>query len=87
MNAIVQYAQHFFDTPVHIAIAAIYALLIFASVISFTLRKLQPGEAHTELSRRVKSWWWMITVFTVARGTFSASQPQGQVAEPMRRTM
>jgi phosphatidate cytidylyltransferase len=51
---------------VHIAIAAIYALLIFASLISFTLRRLKPGEAHLELSRRVKSWWWMITVFAVA---------------------
>jgi len=66
VNAIVQATQHFLATPVHVAITAIYALLIFASVISFTLRKLQPGEAHTELSRRVKSWWWMITVFTVA---------------------
>jgi len=66
MNAIAQYVRHFFDTPVHVAIGAIYALLIVASLISFTLRKLAPGEATTELSQRVKSWWWMISVFTVA---------------------
>ena len=60
------YIQTFFSTPVHIAIGAIYALLISASVISFTLRKLSPGDATTELSQRVRSWWWMITVFTVA---------------------
>jgi phosphatidate cytidylyltransferase len=58
--------QHFFATPVHIAIGAIYALLIVASMISVTLRKLSPGEASTELSQRVRSWWWMITVFTIA---------------------
>jgi phosphatidate cytidylyltransferase len=56
----------FFSTPVHIAIGAIYALLILASLISFTIRKLAPGDAATELSRRVVSWWWMISVFTVA---------------------
>jgi phosphatidate cytidylyltransferase len=66
VNAIVQYAQNFFATPVHLAIGAIYALLIFASAMSFGLRKLQPGDATMELSRRVRSWWWMITVFTVA---------------------
>ncbi len=56
----------FFSTPVHVAIGAIYALLIVASIVSFTIRKLAPGEAATELSRRVVSWWWMISVFTVA---------------------
>jgi phosphatidate cytidylyltransferase len=58
--------QNFFATPVHIAIGAIYALLILASIVSFTLRKLSPGEATAELSQRVRSWWWMITVFTIA---------------------
>jgi phosphatidate cytidylyltransferase len=56
----------FFSTPVHNAIGGIYALLIVASIISFTFRKLNPGEAATELSKRVVSWWWMITVFTIA---------------------
>lgn len=56
----------FFSTPVHIAIGAIYALLILASIISFTFRKLKPSDAATELSKRVVSWWWMISVFTFA---------------------
>lgn len=56
----------FFSTPVHIAIGAIYTLLILASMISFTFRKLKPSEAATELSKRVVSWWWMISVFTFA---------------------
>jgi len=58
--------QDFFSTPVHVAIGAIYALLVLASIISFTFRKLKPGDAATELSKRVVSWWWMITVFTIA---------------------
>lgn len=66
MTDAVSFIQNFFSTPVHIAIGAIYGLLILASVISFTLRKTSPGTAATELSQRVKSWWWMITVFTVA---------------------
>ncbi len=56
----------FFSTPVHIAIGAIYALLILASIISFAFRKLKPSDAATELSKRVVSWWWMISVFTFA---------------------
>jgi len=66
MTSIAAMLHDFFAVPVHVVIGAVYALLILASCISFSLRKLAPGEAHTELSRRVKSWWWMITVFTVA---------------------
>ena len=43
--------QAFFSTPVHVAIGAIYGLLILASIISFTFRKLKPGDAATELSK------------------------------------
>jgi phosphatidate cytidylyltransferase len=60
------YITAFFASPVHVAIAVIYGLLIAASAITWVLRKLRPGEATTELSKRVVSWWWMITVFTVA---------------------
>ena len=56
----------FLKTPVHVAIAAIYGLLILASVIVVFLRRRRPGEATTELTQRVVSWWWMITVFTIA---------------------
>ncbi|MEO1135506.1 MAG: hypothetical protein AAFW68_02710, partial [Pseudomonadota bacterium] len=48
------------------AIGAIYALLIVASIIVAVMRRAAPGEATTELSRRVMSWWFMITIFTIA---------------------
>lgn len=60
------YIAAFLSSPVHIAIAVIYGVLILASAITWTLRKMSPGEATRELSQRVVSWWWMITVFTIA---------------------
>lgn len=57
---------HFFSTPVHAAIGVIFALLIFASIIAAILRRTAPGEAATELSKRVTSWWAMILIFTIA---------------------
>ncbi len=48
------------------AIGAIYGLLIFASIMVAVLKRRSPGEATTELSRRVTSWWFMITIFTIA---------------------
>ena len=56
----------FFSTPVHIAIGVIYAVLVFASLVAAVLRRIAPGETTRELGRRVTSWWWMITVFTIA---------------------
>jgi phosphatidate cytidylyltransferase len=56
----------FFASPVHAGIGIIYGLLILASGLVLLLRRYRPGEATTELSRRVTSWWWMITVFTIA---------------------
>jgi phosphatidate cytidylyltransferase len=56
----------FLSTPVHVAIAGIFALLIFASIVSAILRRAAPGEAATELTRRVNSWWVMIVIFTFA---------------------
>ncbi len=56
----------FLSTPVHVAIGVIYGILILASAITRILRRLSPGEAIEELSQRVVSWWWMITVFTIA---------------------
>ncbi len=48
------------------AIAAIYGLLIVASIISAVMKRASPGEGTAELSRRVTSWWFMITIFTIA---------------------
>lgn len=56
----------FFSTPLHDAIGGIFALLIFASIITAILRRTAPGEATLELSRRVNSWWVMIGIFTFA---------------------
>jgi phosphatidate cytidylyltransferase len=58
--------EAFFSSSVHAAIGIIYGVLIFASAITWTLRRMSPSEATTELSQRVVSWWWMITVFTIA---------------------
>ena len=52
--------------PVHKAIALIYGILILGSVITIILQRVSPGEATKELGKRVTSWWWMITVFTIA---------------------
>lgn len=58
--------DEFLTSPVHKAIAAIYAVLILASIITYILRRTSPGDATKELSKRVVSWWWMITVFSFA---------------------
>ncbi|MEM8772493.1 MAG: phosphatidate cytidylyltransferase [Pseudomonadota bacterium] len=48
------------------AIGAIYALLIVSSGIVAILKRRSPGEGAQELARRVGSWWFMITIFTLA---------------------
>ncbi|NNL87794.1 MAG: phosphatidate cytidylyltransferase [Marinicaulis sp.] len=55
-----------FSSPVIKAIGVIYALLIAASLIVAIMKRMSPGEGTTELSRRVTSWWFMITMFTIA---------------------
>jgi phosphatidate cytidylyltransferase len=46
------------------ATAAIYAVLILASLIVLFLRFRNPGERYQELADRTESWWWMIGAFT-----------------------
>lgn len=48
------------------AIGVIYGLLIVASVVAAAMKRMAPGEGTDELSRRVTSWWFMITIFAVA---------------------
>lgn len=56
----------FLATPLHIAIVIIYGLLVLASLIAVVMRRYAPGEVSTELWKRTTSWWWMISIFTVA---------------------
>lgn len=44
----------------------IWGLLLIASVIVWSLTKAQPQKNHSELVQRTKSWWIMISIFTVA---------------------
>lgn len=60
------FAREFLSEPVHRAIVIIYGLLIFASVVTAILRKVAPSDGTSELRKRVVSWWWMITVFSIA---------------------
>ena len=55
-----------FSDPIVSSLAAIYALLIAASVLVAGLKRARPGHQTMELSRRVTSWWFMIGVFTIA---------------------
>ena len=56
----------FFMDPILQTLMGIYALLIAASVITVLLRKFSSGRGGGELEQRVKSWWIMVTIFTVA---------------------
>lgn len=53
-------------TPVHITIAAIYAVLAIASGIVWRMCRKDTEGTHRELAARTKSWWFMITLVTVA---------------------
>jgi phosphatidate cytidylyltransferase len=49
-------------------VAGIYALLVVASVVVRVLRRKGPSESGSELAARVRTWWVMVLVFTVAVG-------------------
>lgn len=44
----------------------IWGLLLIASVVVWSLTIAQPQKNHDELVQRTKSWWIMISIFTVA---------------------
>ena len=54
-----------FNSPVHLTIGGLFAVLIAATVIVHMMRRGQP-DAHKELAARTKSWWFMIAIFSVA---------------------
>lgn len=62
----IAWAVDFLAEPVHRAIVLIYGVLVFASLVTYALKRWAPSEASTELGKRVVSWWWMISVFTIA---------------------
>ena len=54
------------SNPVHASIVAIFGLLFVASIIVFFIRRKDEKDEHKELADRVKSWWFMIVVFSLA---------------------
>jgi phosphatidate cytidylyltransferase len=51
--------------PVIWALAGVYALLLFASLLLRVLRR-RSGSDYRELGERIRSWWIMVTIFTLA---------------------
>lgn len=49
-----------------IALGGVYALLVLATAVVWAMGRGGSSEANRELSLRVRSWWWIITAFTVA---------------------
>lgn len=54
------------SNPVHASIVAIFALLMVASIICFFIRRKDDKNEHKELADRIKSWWFMIAIFSLA---------------------
>lgn len=55
-----------FQNPVHFSLALIFGLLLCATAIVAVLRRGDTGGKYKELADRVKSWWFMIAIFSVA---------------------
>ncbi|MGH8791492.1 MAG: phosphatidate cytidylyltransferase [Stackebrandtia sp.] len=49
-----------------VALAGVVGLLVLATLTVALLRSRLPAEVHRELVQRIKSWWVMVAVFTVA---------------------
>lgn len=54
------------SNPVHASILAIFGLLLVSSIIVFFMRRKDEKDEHKELADRVKSWWFMIAIFSTA---------------------
>jgi len=48
------------------SLAALYGILLVASLAVAGLRRRRPERDFTELSQRVRSWWVMVAIFTAA---------------------
>ncbi len=47
-------------------LSGVFAVLTAASLIVFSLKLGQPDKDHSELISRIKSWWFMIVIFSAA---------------------
>lgn len=54
------------SNPVHASIVAIFTILLVSSIIVFFIRRNDDNDEHKELADRVKSWWFMIAIFSAA---------------------
>lgn len=52
--------------PVLVTLAALFGVMIIASIALHALRRLKPQTSFDELAARINSWWIMIAVFAVA---------------------
>lgn len=55
-----------FSNPVYFSIAGVFGVLIIASAIVYFLRRNDTTDHYQELEARVKSWWFMIVIFSLA---------------------
>ena len=51
--------------PVLAALAIVYGILIIATIVVGLIARRRGAEATQELSARVRSWWWIVSLFTV----------------------
>jgi phosphatidate cytidylyltransferase len=54
------------DERVLWSLGGLFGLLVASSLITFILQKTNPGKSYTELDQRIKSWWLMVVIFTLA---------------------
>lgn len=55
-------------TNVAIALGGLFVILVLASAIVYVLKRHHPEKSFTELGNRVRSWWVMVAVFSLAMG-------------------
>ncbi len=46
--------------------AGVFGILIVSSIAVFILRRCHPDKDYTELTLRVRTWWMMVVIFTIA---------------------
>lgn len=48
------------------SLGGLYGILIVASLVVLVLRWRAPDQDRTELVQRIRSWWYIVTIFTLA---------------------